>query len=114
MPACIVLFKGATTRFLEVARSARVAEVMLDFMKIYPGVVVVLQKVGARARSPELRAMRVVCAGRLRVTRDAHDCAQAALLNGLDALREQEEDKAVAVNIGATVLVAEGQRGLVF
>ncbi len=53
--ACIVPVKGATPRCMEVARSVRVAEVVLDFMKKHPGVVVVLQKVapGARAQNCE-------------------------------------------------------------
>ncbi len=75
----------ATQQCAQVELSVDVAEAVLEFLKKYPGVVVVLQKVGARGPSPELRMMRVRGAGRLRVTSDTHDCVQAALLNGLDA-----------------------------
>ncbi len=102
--------KGATRPCIQVERSVRVKEVVLDFLRKYPGIVMVLQKVGARGPSPDLLMQRVRSAGRLRATRDTHDCIQAALLNGRDALRQHEDDKAAP----AAVLAFEGERGLVF
>ncbi len=79
VPECVVRARCETQQCAQVERSVDVAVAVLDFLKKHPGVVVVLQKVGARGPSPELRMMRVRGAGRLRVTSDTHDCVQAAL-----------------------------------
>ncbi len=92
----------------------RVDKEVLDFLNKYPGLVFVLQKVEARGPSPELGMISVRGAGRPRVTSDTQDCVQAALVNGLDALWDSEEDRAAAVSVSAAVLAPKGQRCLVF
>ncbi len=80
--------KVAHRRCMQVKRSLRVTEAVLDFLKKYPGVIAVLQKLGLRGPSPEILKIFMLLmrgAGRVRITRNTHDCVQAALLNGLGA-----------------------------
>eukprot|EP00171_Calliarthron_tuberculosum_P018721 IDg18721t1 len=113
-PRCVIPAKGFSTECAEVGRAVRVADMVLEFLEEHPGVVVVLQSVGARGQSTDLRGFRVTGAARMRVTNDTHDCVQASILNGLGALWEREEDKHSAVSIGAETLSTENGRGLVF
>eukprot|EP00171_Calliarthron_tuberculosum_P002190 IDg2190t1 len=76
--------------------------------------VVVLQTVGARGQSPGLHKFRIAGAVRVRVTSDTHDSAEAAILNAIDFFWVSDEDKQVAVEIGAASLATEKQKGLVF
>eukprot|EP00171_Calliarthron_tuberculosum_P015200 IDg15200t1 len=114
VPNCTIQAKGFSPECAMFSRADRVAAVVHSFLKMYPGVVVVLQSVGARGPSPGLYGMRIAGASRICITSKTHDCVQAAILNGLDALWGSPQDKRSAVGAGAEVLASEMDRGLVF
>lgn len=87
---------------------------VLDFIKKHPGVIVVLQSVGSKGAIPDLCGLRFAGAARMWITRKAHDCIQASILNVLNALWEREQCKQTAVDIGPEALASENERGLVF
>ncbi len=86
-PPCVIPPKSNTRNAAGVPRQTIIAKRVLQFIRKFPGLVVILHQVGARGPSPLLSSLYVNDSTQIYAKSTEFSCVPAALINGVYALK---------------------------